>query len=120
PGTWSPATVDNTADGTYTFTAAVGECPNNPAPTIDVTVIPNIIPTFSFPTTICQNDVAPLLPLISDNGITGTWDIPTIDNTTDGIYTFTADLGQCTNPAPPINVTVRPYETPTFSFPTTI
>ena len=111
-GNWSPAT-NNTATTTYTFTPDGGQCATA---TTDVTILvnPNIIPTFSFVTSICENDTAPLLPTISDNGITGTWNTPTVSNTTTGTYTFTSASGQCTNPAPPITITVNPNIVPTF------
>ncbi len=118
-GTWNTSTVSNTTTGTYTFTSAGGQC-TNPAPPITVTVKPYLTPTFSFVTSICENDTAPLLPTISDNGITGTWNTPTVSNTTSGTYTFTSASGQCTNPTPPITVTVKPYLTPIFSFITSI
>ncbi|NDP26505.1 MAG: gliding motility-associated C-terminal domain-containing protein [Flavobacterium sp.] len=118
-GTWSPTTVSNTATGTYTFSSAVGQCAN-PAPPITVTVKPFVTPTFSFVTSICENDTAPLLPTLSDNGITGTWNPTTVSNTATKTYTFTSAVGQCTNPAPPLTLTVKPFLTPTFSFVTSI
>jgi large repetitive protein len=38
-GTWSPATISNTASGTYTFTPSAGQCAT--ATTLDVTVTDN-------------------------------------------------------------------------------
>ena len=113
-GTWNTPTVSNTITGTYTFTSANRQC-TNPALPITVTVKPFVTPTFSFVTSICKNDTAPLLPTTSDNGITGTWNTPTVSNTATGTYTFTSANGQCTNPAPPVTVTVKPFVTPTFN-----
>ncbi len=112
-GSWSP-TINNTTTTTYTFTPNAGQCATA---TTDMTILvnPNLTPTFSFATSICENDEAPLLPTISDNGITGTWNTPTVSNTVTGTYTFTSAEGQCTNPAPPITVTVKPYVTPIFN-----
>ena len=112
-GSWSPP-LDNTNTTTYTFTPAAGQCATTTTEII-IIVNPNITPTFSFVTSICENDTAPLLPTTSDNGITGTWNTPTISNTATGTYTFTSAGGQCTNPAPPITVTVKPYIIPTFN-----
>lgn len=116
-GTWSPATVDNTTSGTYTFTPDAGLCAVNA--TFTVTVIQNVTPTFSFggSVTICSGATAPLLPATSTNGIAGTWSPATVDNTTSGTYTFTPDPGQCViPPTVSLNVTITPNTIPTFSF----
>jgi len=116
-GTWSPATVSNTASGSYTFTPTAGQC-GLPV-TINITVTPRTTPTFSFTTSICEGATAPVLPLTSDNGMNGTWSPSTVSNTASGSYTFTPDPGVCANPVT-INVTVTPNVTPTFSFSTSI
>ena len=48
-------------------------------------------PSFSFgsTTTICSGTIAPVLPTISTNSITGTWSPSVVSNTISGIYTFT-------------------------------
>ncbi|HTO16014.1 MAG TPA: T9SS type A sorting domain-containing protein [Edaphocola sp.] len=53
--------------------------------------LPNtvITPTFTLSTNICIGDVPPILPLTSDNGVSGTWSPATVSNTTSGTYTFT-------------------------------
>jgi large repetitive protein len=118
-GTWSPATVSNTASGTYTFTPTAGQCavPTSFTVTVDV----NITPTFSFGTTltICSGGTVPALPATSTNGITGTWSPATVSNTASGTYTFTPTAGQCAT-ATTFTVTVNPNITPTFSFGTTL
>ncbi|QNA44497.1 T9SS type B sorting domain-containing protein [Lacibacter sediminis] len=116
-GTWSPSTVSNTASGSYTFTPTAGLCAL--PVTVNVTVTPNVTPTFSFATTICSGATAPLLPTTSDNGVTGTWSPSTVSNTASGSYTFTPTAGLCALPVT-INVTVTPNVTPTFSFATSI
>jgi large repetitive protein len=116
-GTWSPATVSNTASGTYTFTPAAGQCALQVS--INITVTPRTTPTFSFPTSICEGATAPALPTTSDNGVSGTWSPSTVSNTASGSYTFTPNSNECANPVT-INVTVNPNITPTFSFPTSI
>jgi gliding motility-associated-like protein len=114
-GTWSPSTVSTTASGAYTFTPAAGQC-TTPF-TLNVTVNPNITPTFGFGTGlgICAGGVVPSLPNTSNNSITGTWSPSTVSNTTSGTYTFTPTAGQCAVPAT-FTVTVNPLITPVFSF----
>jgi large repetitive protein len=118
-GTWSPATVSNTASGTYTFTPTAGQCavPTSFTVTVDV----NITPTFSFGTTltICSGGTVPALPTTSTNGINGTWSPSTVSNTASGTYTFTPTAGQCATTTT-FTVTVNPNITPTFSFGTTL
>ena len=61
---------------------------------------PETKPEFTIQTQFCENSTPINLPLISDNGISGTWDISTVDTSTVGkqIYTFTPDSGQCASP----------------------
>lgn len=94
-GTWSPAVVSNTASGTYTFTPASDPCA--PPVTVTVTVNPIITPTFSFGNSqsVCINSTPPVLPTVSTNGITGTWNPAIVDNQNSGAYTFTPAPGQC-------------------------
>jgi len=116
-GTWSPAIVDNTTSGSYTFTPDAGLCAVNT--TFTVTVIQNVTPTFSFggSVTICSGATAPVLPTTSVNGISGTWSPATVSNTTAGTYTFTPNAGQCViPPTVSLNVTITPNTIPTFSF----
>jgi len=114
-GTWSPAVVDNQNSGVYTFTPSGSQCAN-PA-MLNVTVAPNITPTFSFGTslTICAGNTVPSLPTTSSNGITGTWSPAVVDNQNSGSYTFTPSAGQCALPAG-FNVTVNPVVTAVFGF----
>jgi large repetitive protein len=118
-GTWSPATVDNQASGSYTFTPAAGQCATTT--NFDVTVTPNTVPVFSIGSTltICAGAAVPALPASSDNGVAGTWTPATIDNQASGVYTFTPSAGQCATTAT-FTVTVNPNITPTFSFGTSM
>ena len=118
-GTWSPSTVSNTANGTYTFTPAAGQCATTA--TFTVTVTPNVTPAFSFGTSlsICSGGSVPSLPGTSNNGITGTWSPATVSNSSNGTYTFTPDAGQCATTAT-FSVTVNPVLTPSFGFGTTL
>ena len=91
-GTWSPSTIDNTQTLTYTFTPTTGLCASQG--TLTVTVNPNITPTFSYPSIItsCAGlSTQVLLPLISNNGVSGTWSPTTLDYSILGttVYTFT-------------------------------
>ncbi|HEX7905896.1 MAG TPA: gliding motility-associated C-terminal domain-containing protein [Chitinophagaceae bacterium] len=98
-GTWSPSTVSNLNSGTYTFTAAPGQCVTTFLYT--VTVSPVVTPTFSFGTSqsVCIGSTAPVLTTASTNGITGTWSPSIVNNMANGTYTFTPSAGQCANTA---------------------
>ena len=116
-GTWSPSVVNNMASGTYTFTPTTGTC--GLTVTKVITVKPNIVPTFTFGTslTICSGGSVPLLPNTSTNGISGTWNPSTVSNLVSGVYTFTPNpaAGQC-NASTTFTVTVNPNIDPTFAF----
>jgi len=116
-GTWSPSVVNNQNSGVYTFTPTAGQCVTPAAVTFTVTVTSNIIPVFSFGTTlsICTGGIVPTLPTTSDNGVTGTWSPSVVSNQANGNYVFTAAAGQCVIPFT-FSVTVNPIITPAFSF----
>ena len=110
-GTWNPATVNNTTSATYTFTPTAGLCAL--PTTLDITVSPNITPTFDPIPPVCYGGTAPTLPGTSTNGITGTWNPTTVSNTTAGTYTFTPDAGQCATTATlsiSINATIPTFD----------
>ena len=115
-GTWSPSTINNTANGTYTFTPNAGQCANTT--TLDVTVIQKITPTFDAIPPFCSGSAAPVLPTTSNNGYTGTWS-PAVSNTNNGTYTFTPNAGQCAN-ITTLDITVNPKPTATLSGTATI
>ncbi len=108
-GTWSPA-FDPTTTTDYTFTPDI-QCATTPAP-VQVVVNPIIKATFDPVADICVGDPVSPLPS-SNNGITGTWNPPTIDNTTTTQYTFTPNSGVCVVPTT-IEITVLQKITPTF------
>lgn len=116
-GTWSPALVNNTQSGSYTFTPDTSEC-SSPI-TVSITINPTINPSFDAIPALCYGETAPLLPTLSNNNVTGVWNPLTIDNTQSGTYTFTPDAGQCAT-AVVVNVTVDPLNTPTFLSPAPI
>jgi subtilisin-like proprotein convertase family protein len=111
-GTWSPATVNNSATTTYTFTPNNGQCALQT--TLTVNVNPSITPSFAPVAPLCQGDPAPTLPNTSTNGISGTWSPATVSNTSSGTYTFTPSGGQCATQTT-LNVTVNPPTIPTFN-----
>jgi gliding motility-associated-like protein len=92
-GTWNPSTVNNITSATYTFTPDSGQCAQTT--TLDITITPKTIPSFDPIADVCYGSIAPNLPSSSTNGITGTWNPATVNNTVSAIYTFTPDTGQC-------------------------
>jgi gliding motility-associated-like protein len=117
-GTWSPATISNTASGTYTFTPSATTCATTG--TLNVTVTPAPTTVFNaFPSTnltICSGSPVPALPANSSNApaVAGTWSPAAISNTTSGTYTFTPNAGQCASVFV-LNVTVTPTTTIQFN-----
>ena len=91
-GIWSPA-LDNQNTTEYTFTPDSGQgCVVGN--TLTVEVVPPVVPTFSLPEFICQDDITFMLPNLSNEGITGNWSEP-INNQITTTYTFTPDSNQC-------------------------
>ena len=110
-GSWAPD-FDATTTTDYSFTPDPGQCATTPAP-VQVVVNPIVTPTFDSIDPICEGDSIAPLPTTSNNGITGTWNPATIDNTTTDVYTFTPDAGVCVIPTT-IEITVLQQITPTF------
>jgi gliding motility-associated-like protein len=109
-GTWSPA-LDNTTTTTYTFTPTVGVCATTQILTI--TVNPNVTPNFAQVAPICVGGTLAPLPIISTNGISGTWS-PALDNTQTTTYTFSPTTGLCATTTI-MTIVVNPIVTPTFN-----
>ena len=118
-GSWSPSTVDNQNSATYTFTPDANQC--GVAVPIQVTVTPRTVPTFSFGTilSICDGAAVPNLPTTSQNGFTGIWTPPAIDNHNSLNYVFIPSGGQCADNGS-LSVVVVPNITPTFNFGTSL
>lgn len=120
-GTWSPSIISNTTSGSYVFTPDPILFPCASKQTLPVTVTPLVTPTFAaIPTTVCQNTVAPVLPLSSSNAtpILGTWNPATINPAVLGAttYTFTPNLGQCTSATlTTVSISIVPVVTPDFA-----
>jgi gliding motility-associated-like protein len=115
-GTWLPTVISNQSSGNYIFTPNTGQC-GLPF-TLNVTVSPNVNPTFTIANTFCQGASVPILPLISTNNISGTWLPNAISNQNSGSYVFTPNAGQCGLPFI-LNVAVSPNVNPAFSIATT-
>jgi gliding motility-associated-like protein len=111
-GIWNPVIVSNTASGTYTFTPDAGQCATTA--TLNVTINPILTPSFTPIASICSGAASPILPLTSNNGITGTWNPATVSNIASGEYFFTPNVGECAI-ATTLNVTVNPNVTPNFT-----
>ncbi|WP_447636549.1 T9SS type B sorting domain-containing protein [Flavobacterium microcysteis] len=110
-GTWNPAVISNTANGSYVFTPNAGQCASNM--TLSVTVSNSITPNFPTSLSICTGTTAPVLNATSPNGITGTWNPAVVSNTASGNYVFTPNAGQCATNVT-LNVTVANSITPNF------
>ena len=114
-GTWNPPIISTSTAGIfpYTFTPTPGQC-GLPI-TINVTI--QEVAAFSQIPQLCQDDLNPILPTISNNtpGITGVWTPATIDSSIPGFFThtFLPDSGQCQTTVN-MNITIVPAAPPTF------
>ena len=94
--TWNRNNVTYTTSGNYNFiTSNANGCADTI--TLKLTISLPVTPTFNQVISLCQNAVAPSLPTISNNGISGTWNPSTINTSISGntVYTFTPIAGQC-------------------------
>ncbi|WP_179006495.1 T9SS type B sorting domain-containing protein [Winogradskyella forsetii] len=115
-GSWSSVSINNQVSDTYFFTPDAGDCALPVS--VDITILPNIDPSFSIPISICQGETPPSLPLVSDNGISGSWSPNSINNQSNGTYVFTPDSDQCALLLI-LQLTVLANDIPMFSFQTT-
>ena len=90
-GTWSP-TINNKQTTIYTFTPTIRQCATTT--TMKIEVVPIITPIFTEIASICSGNKLAELPLLSNNGINGTWS-PGLNNVKTTNYTFTPTKGQC-------------------------
>jgi gliding motility-associated-like protein len=114
-GTWSPSSINTQLVGnrTYRFMPDAGQCSDTVE--IDIEILPFVIPTFNSFGTLCQNSIAPALPSVSNNGVTGIWDPAIIDTKVSGTFTYLFNpVGA--NCAVPVTMTifVSPEITPEF------
>lgn len=100
-------TLTTSASGTqqlvYTVTptsGAAGSCVGSPF-TVTVDLQSDVLPTFTQVAPLCIDDLAPALPSISTNGISGSWLPATISSATAGsqTYTFTPGPNSCATTA---------------------
>ncbi|PKP16941.1 MAG: hypothetical protein CVU07_05275, partial [Bacteroidetes bacterium HGW-Bacteroidetes-23] len=104
-GMWSPSTIDTSVavvDAVFVFTPDEGQC----AASITwlITVSDEITPTFD-PVSVCQDSEAPILPITSLNGITGTWS-GVVDTSVAGEFVFTFTPNEEFECAIPVDLSV--------------
>lgn len=90
PGSWFPTTIDTSISGTQTYIFMPDtECGEEFI--LEVEITESIIPEFDIQTQYCLNTTPNVLPVISNNSITGSWSPATIDTGTTGttVYIFT-------------------------------
>ncbi len=118
-GTWNPSSINTSISGStnYTFNPIAGICAVQE--TVAITVDSQINPTFSGIPVLCSTETAPVLPLVSNNSITGSWLPSLIDMNSIGTstYVFTPDPNQCAGNTS-LNVTIDSPIDPLFSFTT--
>lgn len=110
-GTWSPSTVSNVANGSYTFTPAVGQCATTQ--TLNVMITPRVVTNFAVIPAICEGSTVPILGTTSPNGVSGSWSPATISNTASGNYLFTPNPTECAT-TQTLSVVVNPLVNPDF------
>jgi gliding motility-associated-like protein len=105
----------------YFASQTINGCNSQARFSVLITINPLITPVFaSIPNQLCNNSVAPLLPLVSNNitPIIGTW-TPSVVNTSivgNSNYLFTPNSGQCVSIIPVIStINVIPKRVPNFS-----
>lgn len=105
-GNTSSTTISNLATGTYNYTVTNANSCTSPSVRVDINPIPNTItPTFSPITPVCfGNSIS--LPLLSTNGVLGTWS-PSFNPNATTTYTFTPNPGECATPTA-IQVVIKP------------
>ncbi|HRG18952.1 MAG TPA: lamin tail domain-containing protein, partial [Flavobacterium lutivivi] len=105
----NPSTIS--VSGTYYIKLTVGSCFD--IKPVTVVINPTINPTFNIPNIYCEGASIPALPLVSNNGISGTWS-PALNNLSTANYLFTPNAGQCANSFNQL-ITVVPNVTPTLN-----
>jgi gliding motility-associated-like protein len=117
-GTWSPAVINTSTPGTftYTFTPTAGLCAKTA--TLQIVIEDPTVPTFDPSGPYCKGDTPGILSGTSTNnpGITGTWNPAIINTSNPGTftYTFTPDPGQCATQTT-MSITVNSPTKPAFT-----
>ena len=113
-GTFNP--YPDATSSTFSYTATgVAPCVNDSS-VATVTTSSIVVPVFDTIGSFCSGSEAPILPIVSNNGITGTWSPALIDTTQSGIYVFTPDAGQSGVPVT-LSIIVIPAPTATVVVP---
>ena len=110
-GTWSPMIVSNTANGSYVFTPAAGQCSTTQI--LNVTITPRVVTNFAPIPAFCSGTDAPIFASISPDGVNGTWSPAIISNTTSASYVFTPNATEC-GTSQTLSVVVNPIIIPDF------
>ena len=99
-------TLSNISDGSCSSMIEISET---------IVVTPLSFPTFTGFGPYCLNETPDMLPILSVEGYSGTWNPPNIDTSTSGIgiYTFTPDPGQCAQSAT-LDISIQPLIAPSF------
>ena len=108
-GTWTPA-INSDTTTLYTFTPDFGQCARTY--TRQVVIQTPTVPSFSNIGPYCRGGTF-TLPVLSINGITGTWS-PAINNQQTTQYLFTPGSGQCAD-TNHLQVVITQPVIPTFS-----
>ena len=97
-GNTSSVTISNLTPGTYNYTVTnAANCTSLPV-RVDINPIPNIVtPTFIAIAPVCVGTTI-ALPLLSANGVNGTWS-PAFNPNVTTTYTFTPNPGECATTA---------------------
>lgn len=86
-----------TLSGTFNYTVSTsGGCGTNATLSGSITVVQKMNPTFNIVSSICEGDIITVLPLQSNNGISGNWS-PALNNVATTEYSFTPNSGECAN-----------------------
>jgi len=98
------------AAGTYTITVRDANLCTNASIVTVTTIGTPVVPTFDPVAPICAGAALAPLPVLSNNGIAGTW-LPALNNTATTTYTFTPAAGQCAT-ATTLQIIVNPKPGP--------
>lgn len=117
PATWNGLSIPTGSTTNANFGNVVvtgGACDTNfTVNLVNLTVTPNVMPTFTQVPAICSGAALSPLPTTSNNGISGSW-LPALNNTTTTTYTFIPNAGQCAANVT-MTITVDPNVTPSFT-----
>ncbi len=116
-GTFNPFPDATSSTFTYTLEGIAPCVSDNSVATVAITS--DVVPVFAPIAALCSGAVAPILPLVSNNGITGSWSPSTIDNTQSVTYTFTPDAGQSAVSVT-LDILIIPSPTATVVVPDTV